>query len=120
MKKWIPILILSLAQFVMVLDGTVMNVSISTVAYDLGSTITGMQTAITLFTLTMAAFMLTGGKLGDIWGRQRAFRIGGVIYGIGSLMTALAPTIGVLYFGWSLVEGHRCRARYSGYCSSCR
>ncbi len=89
----------------MVLDGTVMNVSISTVASDLGTTITGMQTAITIFTLTMAAFMLTGGKLGDIWGRQRAFRIGSVIYGIGSLITALAPTLGALFLGWSVIEG---------------
>ena len=105
MKKWIPILILALAQFVMVLDGTVMNVSISTVAHDLGTTITGMQTAITVFTLTMAAFMLTGGKLGDILGRQKAFRIGGVIYGIGSLTTAIAPTLGVLFLGWSIIEG---------------
>lgn len=105
MKKWTPILILALAQFVMVLDGTVMNVSISTVASDLGTTITGMQTAITIFTLTMAAFMLTGGKLGDILGRQRAFRIGGVIYAAGSLTTALAPTLGVLFLGWSVIEG---------------
>lgn len=105
MKKWTPILILALAQFVMVLDGTVMNVSISTVAHDLGTTITGMQTAITIFTLTMAAFMLTGGKLGDIWGRQRAFRIGGVVYGIGSFTTAVAPTLGVLFLGWSIIEG---------------
>ncbi len=105
MKKWIPILILAIAQFVMVLDGTVMNVSISTVAKDLGTTITGMQSAITVFTLTMAAFMLTGGKLGDIWGRHRALRIGAVIYGLGSLITALAPTLGILFFGWSIVEG---------------
>jgi MFS family permease len=105
MKKWLAIIILAVAQFVMVLDGTVMNVSISTVASDLGTTITGMQTAITVFTLTMAAFMLTGGKLGDIWGRQRAFRIGAVVYGIGSLTTALAPTLGVLFLGWSIIEG---------------
>lgn len=105
MKKWIPIIILALAQFVMVLDGTVMNVSISTVASDLGTTITGMQTAITVFTLTMAAFMLTGGKMGDILGRQRAFRIGGMIYATGSLLTALAPTLGVLFLGWSIIEG---------------
>ena len=105
MKKWIPILILALAQFVMVLDGTVMNVSISTVAGDLNTTITGMQTAITVFTLTMAAFMLTGGKLGDILGRRRALRIGSVIYGIGSLTTAVAPTLGILFLGWSIIEG---------------
>lgn len=89
----------------MILDSTVMNVSISTVAKDLGTTIPGMQTAITLYALTMAAFMLTGGKIGDKWGRHNAFRIGSIIYGIGSLTTALAPTLGVLLFGWSLVEG---------------
>lgn len=105
MKKWFAIIVLSVAQFVMVLDGTVMNVSISTVATDLGTTITGMQTAITVFTLTMAAFMLTGGKLGDILGRRKAFKIGAGIYGIGSLVTALAPTLEVLFFGWSIVEG---------------
>jgi MFS family permease len=105
MKKWVPILILALAQFVMVLDGTVMNVSISTVADDLGTNITGMQTAITVFTLTMAAFMLTGGKLGDILGRRKALRLGSVIYGVGSLTTAIAPTLGVLFLGWSIIEG---------------
>lgn len=82
-----------------------MNVSISTVAKDLNTTIPGMQAAITLYALTMAAFMLTGGKLGDIWGRHQAFRIGSIIYGIGSLITALSPSLAVLLFGWSLVEG---------------
>lgn len=105
MKKWEVVIVLAITQFVMILDGTVMNVSISTVASDLGTTITGMQTAITLFALTMAAFMLTGGKLGDIWGRKRTFVIGSIVYGIGSMTTALAPTLGVLLFGWSLVEG---------------
>lgn len=105
MKKWLVIIILACAQFVMVLDSTVMNVSISTVAKDLGTTISGMQAAITLYALTMAALMLTGGKLGDIWGRHRAFKIGSVIYGVGSLVTAFAPTLGVLLVGWSLVEG---------------
>ncbi|GAA5037248.1 MFS transporter [Microbacterium fluvii] len=99
------IVILAVAQFVMVLDSTVMNVSISQVASDLDTTITGMQAAITFYTLTMAAFMLTGGKLGDLWGRARAFKIGSVIYGIGSLLTALSPNLGMLLFGWSLVEG---------------
>jgi MFS family permease len=105
MKKWTAVIILAISQFVMVLDSTVMNVSISEVAQDLGTTITGMQAAITLYTLTMAAFMLTGGKLGDIWGRNRAFRIGSVVYGIGSLTTALSPNLPVLLLGWSLVEG---------------
>lgn len=105
MKKWHVIIILAISQFVMILDSTVMNVSISTVAKDLDTTISGMQAAITLYALTMAAFMLTGGKLGDKWGRRSAFRIGSVIYGIGSLITALSPNLPTLLFGWSLVEG---------------
>lgn len=105
MKKWTVIIILAISQFVMILDSTVMNVSISTVAADLGTTISGMQAAITFYALTMAALMLTGGKLGDIWGRHNAFKIGSIIYGIGSLTTALAPSLTVLLVGWSLVEG---------------
>lgn len=104
-KKWGVISILALAQFVMVLDSTVMNVSLSTVAKDLHTTISGMQVAITCYTLTMAAFMLTGGKLGDIWGRRAAFKIGSVVYGLGSLMTGFAPNLPILLFGWSLIEG---------------
>src|SRR6478735_1795009 len=105
MKNWLVIVILAVSQFVMVLDSTVMNVSISQVAHDLDTTITGMQAAITFYALTMAAFMLTGGKLGDKWGRSAAFRIGSVVYGIGSLTTALAPNLEILMLGWSLVEG---------------
>ncbi|QKJ20916.1 MFS transporter [Microbacterium hominis] len=105
MARWFVLIVLGVSQFVMVLDSTVMNVSISTVASDLGTDISGMQAAITLYALTMAAFMLTGGKLGDKWGRSRAFRIGSVIYGLGSLTTALAPNLPVLLVGWSLVEG---------------
>lgn len=105
MGRWSVLLLLCVSQFVMILDSTVMNVSISTVASDLGTTITGMQAAITFYALTMAAFMLTGGKLGDRWGRARAFRIGAVVYGLGSLTTALSPNLTVLMLGWSLVEG---------------
>ena len=80
MRNWFVIAILAVSQFVMILDSTVMNVSISEVAADLDTTITGMQAAITFYTLTMAAFMLTGGKFGDLWGRTRAFKIGSIIY----------------------------------------
>jgi MFS family permease len=96
---------LAAAQFVMILDASVMNVSIATVAKDLGTTVTGIQTAITMYTLVMAAFMITGGKLGSILGRKRAFTIGCVIYACGSLTTALSPNLAVLMFGWSLLEG---------------
>ena len=97
--------ILGTAQFVMVLDSTVMNVSISQVVADLHTTVSGVQLAITAYTLVMAAFMLTGAKLGDIWGKRRAFSIGLAIYGLGSLTTALSPNLGVLLIGWSAIEG---------------
>ena len=105
MKKWTIILVLSLTQFIMILDSSVMNVSISNVVADLNTTVTSLQAAITFYTLTMAALMLTGGKLGDKLGRLKAFKIGAVIYGIGSLITAFSPSIKVLFFGWSIVEG---------------
>src|SRR4051794_2227461 len=96
---------LAAAQFVMILDSSVMNVSIATVAKDVDTTVTGIQTAITLYTLVMAAFMITGGKMGAILGRKRAFTIGCVIYACGSLTTALSPSLPVLLFGWSFLEG---------------
>ncbi|MGH2966089.1 MAG: MFS transporter [Solirubrobacterales bacterium] len=96
---------LASAQFVMVLDTSVMNVAISQIVKDLHTTIQGVQTAITLYTLVMAAFMLLGAKLGDILSRNRAFAIGLAIYGAGSLTTALSPNLAVLLIGWSGVEG---------------
>jgi MFS family permease len=98
-------MILAAAQFVMVLDSSVMNVSISQIVEDLDTTIEGVQLAITAYTLVMAAFMLVGAKLGDILGRDRAFAIGLGIYGLGSFTTSISPSLGVLLFGWSLVEG---------------
>jgi len=103
--RWGPLLILASAQFVMVLDSSVMNVSISAIVEDLDTTIQGVQLAITAYTLVMASFMLVGAKLGDIWGRDRAFAIGLAVYGIGSGTTAISPNLPVLLFGWSLVEG---------------
>jgi MFS family permease len=92
-------------QFLMMLDSSVMNVSIATVARDIGTTVTGIQTAITLYTLVMASLMITGGKIGQIIGRKRAFSVGCVIYGCGSFVTAISPSLGVLLVGWSLLEG---------------
>jgi MFS family permease len=105
MRKWIPLIMLASAQFVMVLDTSVMNVAISQIVEDLDTTIQGVQTAITMYTLVMAAFMLLGAKLGDILGRNAGFAIGLAIYGAGSLTTALSPNLGVLLIGWSGVEG---------------
>jgi MFS family permease len=104
-SSWLPLAVLAAAQFVMVLDSSVMNVSISQIVADLDTTIQGVQLAITAYTLVMAALMLAGAKLGDILGRVRTFAIGLTVYGIGSLITALSPSLAVLLIGWSLVEG---------------
>jgi EmrB/QacA subfamily drug resistance transporter len=99
------LLTLAAGQFLMTLDSSVMNVSIATVAKDVGTTVTGIQGAITAYTLVMAALMITGAKVGALIGRKRAFAIGCVIYGCGSLTTALAPNLPVLLLGWSFLEG---------------
>jgi MFS family permease len=99
------LLTLASGQFLMTLDSSVMNVSIATVAKDVGTTVTGIQTAITFYTLVMASLMITGGKLGQILGRKRAFGIGCVIYGCGSFITAISQSLAVLILGWSILEG---------------
>jgi len=104
-KTGLVLLTLASGQFVMTLDSSVMNVSIATVAKDVGTTVTGIQTAITLYTLVMAMLMIPGGKVGSLIGRKRAFSIGCVIYGAGSLTTAFAPNLTVLIIGWSILEG---------------
>jgi MFS family permease len=101
----LPIAIFASAQFVMVLDSSVMNVSISQIVADLDTSIQGVQLAITAYTLVMAALMLAGAKLGDILGKDRTFAIGLAVYGLGSAITAISPNLGVLLFGWSLIEG---------------
>ena len=105
MKRWLPLVALAAAQFLMVLDQSVMNVSISQLVEDFDTSVTTIQAVITLYCLVMAMFMLTGGKIGDIIGRRRAFTIGLIIYGCGSGLTAAAPTVEILALGWSILEG---------------
>lgn len=96
---------LALAQFVCSYAGSNMNVAINDIAKDIGTTVHGVQTVITLFTLTMAALMIPGSKLTDIWGRKFCFVVGLTIYGAGALIGSFAPNLGVLMFGYSLLEG---------------
>jgi len=90
--------------FVLVIDTTIMNVSISTLIEDFDTDLATVQAAITLYALLMASFMITGGKIGDIIGRKKAFRIGLIVYGTGSFLTAISPTMAVLFVGWSILE----------------
>jgi len=96
---------LLMAQFLNAYDTASMNAAISTIANDLNTTVTGVQTAMATYTLVMAAGMITGSKLSDIVGRRRIFNIGVITYGTGALITALSPTILVMGFGWSILEG---------------
>ena len=97
--------LLAVTQFLMTVDATVMNVSISALVEDLDTSVTAIQGVITTYTLVMAAAMITGGKLGDILGRRRALRLGLLVYALGSGVTAVAPNVLVLLFGWSILEG---------------
>ncbi|MFD4134486.1 MFS transporter [Streptomyces goshikiensis] len=104
-KARLILLTLAAGQFLMALDSSVMNVSIATVAEDIGTSVSGMQGAITAYTLVMAMLMISGGKVGALIGRKRAFMIGCAVYGCGSLTTSLAPNLTVLMLGWSFLEG---------------
>ena len=96
---------LALAQFICSFAGSNMNVMITDISEDLDTTVQGVQIAITIFLLVMAALMIPGGKLTDRYGRKRCFMVGLVVYGIGALMSALSPGLGVLIIGNSILEG---------------
>jgi MFS family permease len=99
------VLPLALAQFIASYAASNMNVAITTIADDLNTDVAGIQTTITLFTLTMAALMIPGSKLTDIWGRKYCFILGLAVYGVGALLAALAPGLVLLTVGYSLLEG---------------
>src|SRR6059058_407766 len=99
------ILPLALAQFICSFAGSNMNVMITGISEDLDTTVKGVQTTITLFLLTMAILMIPCSKLTDRWGRKRCFMAGLTLYGIGALLSALSPGLGVLILGNSVLEG---------------
>ncbi|WP_371646111.1 MFS transporter [Streptomyces mirabilis] len=96
---------LALAQFICSFAGSNMNVMINDISQDLDTTVQGVQVAITVFLLVMAALMIPGGKLTDRYGRKRCFLTGLVVYAIGALLSAAAPGLGVLILGNSILEG---------------
>jgi EmrB/QacA subfamily drug resistance transporter len=102
---WLALVALATAQFVMVLDQSVMNVSISALVKDFDTSVSTIQAVITLYCLVMAMLIMTGAKIGDIIGRRRAFVIGLIIYACGSALTAASQTVVQLALGWSVLEG---------------
>lgn len=105
LREWGVLLVMGLASFILVLDTSMMNVAISAIVDDLGTTVSGVQAAVTIYALVMASFMLLGGKLGDIYGMKKTFIVGMFFYGIGTLTAALTPNLPILILGWSIIEG---------------
>lgn len=104
-SKWSVLLVLSMAAFIMVIDSTAMNVSISNLVADLNTDIGTIQTIMSLYTLIMAVFMLPGAKIADIFGKKRIFLLGVCLYGVGTLTAALAVNVVMLFVGWAVIEG---------------
>src|ERR1041384_3230858 len=96
---------LALAQFICSFAGSNMNVMINDITEDLDTSVEGVQATITLFLLIMAILMIPCSKLTDRWGRKRCFTAGLILYGIGALLSALAPGLGILILGNSIFEG---------------
>src|SRR6476469_9190404 len=96
---------LALAQFLCSYAGSSMNVMINDISTDLNTTVQGVQVAITIFLLVMAALMIPGGRLTDRYGRKRCFNVGLVVYAVGALLRAVSPGLGVLILGNSIFEG---------------
>ncbi len=103
--QWGVLLIVCLAVFILVIDTTTMEVSISALVVDLNADVSGIQSIITLYTLVKAAFLLIGARLQDLIGRKRAFLVGAAIYGVGTTTAAVSQDATMLLFGWSILEG---------------
>lgn len=104
-RKWAPLMVLALALFIVVLDTTIINVSIKAIINDLHSTLKSIQRVIAGYSLMLAAFTITGGRLGDIFGRKKMFMIGAIVFGVGSLLASQAHSASFLLFSVSLIEG---------------
>ncbi len=102
---WGVLLVVSLATFILVIDTTIMEVSISALVNDLNIQFSTIQSIITISTLIKAAFMLTGAKLQDLIGRKRTFMVGAAIYGVGTILAVFSQDAAMFLMGWSILEG---------------
>lgn len=105
LKKWAPMVILSFALLIIILDTTILNVSLKTIIGDLGTTLQSIQWVITAYSLVLAAFTITGGRLGDLFGRKKIFMLGAIIFAIGSFITSISNSVGVMIMGEAIIEG---------------
>jgi EmrB/QacA subfamily drug resistance transporter len=105
LKKWLPLIVLSSALMIIIIDTTVLNVSIRNILVDLKTTVQNIQWVISAYSLTLAALTVTGGRLGDLFGRKKMFMVGAVLFAIGSFITSISPTIAWVIIGNAIVEG---------------
>lgn len=103
--KWGKLVVLSLALAIIVIDTTLLNVSLRDIVADLDTNFTQIQWVITIYTLTLAAFTITGGRLGDLYGRKRVFMLGAILFGVGSFIASISLNITHMLIGESLIEG---------------
>jgi len=102
---WATLIVVSLSSFIISLDNTFMNVAISNLVIDLNTTVNFIQVIITVYALTMASLMLLGSKMQDVTGRKNSFIAGAIIFGIGTIVSALSINATMLLIGWSIFEG---------------
>ena len=103
--SWVPLIIVALASFIIALDATFMNVSISQVVADLNTDVSTIQMIMSFYTLITAAFMLLSAKLQDIVGKKKLFLIGAALYGVGTFTAAISSSATMLFIGWAAIEG---------------
>lgn len=104
-RKWIPLAVLSMAMMIIIIDTTVLNVSLRVIVNDLNTNLQGMQWVIAGYALTLAALTVTGGRLGDLFGRKKMFMLGAVIFAIGSFITSISHSLGMMIAGEAIIEG---------------
>jgi len=104
-KKWAPLFVMGLAIVIIVLDTTLLNVSLGTIVRDLHTNIQSLQWVITAYALTLSALTITGGRFGDLFGRKKMFMLGAIIFAIGSFIASISHNVGTLIIGESIVEG---------------
>ncbi len=104
-RKWAPVFVLALALAIIIIDTTLLNVSLSYVIRDLKTDIQSIQWVITAYSLTLAALMITGGRLGDLYGRKKMFILGAVLFAVGSFIASVSNNVGTMIAGESIIEG---------------
>ncbi|MBP7966884.1 MFS transporter [Candidatus Woesebacteria bacterium] len=105
MKKWLPLIVLSLGITIIILDTTILNVSLRTIINELNTDIQSIQWVITAYSLVLAAFTITGGRLGDLFGRKKMFMLGAIIFALGSFIASISTNVTTLIAGEAIIEG---------------